>query len=429
MTGRPVDIEIVPRAHALLSASGAERWLVCTPSARIEEALEDGESDYATDGTAAHAFAELRLRYKLGQTTKPEYLAAYDATKVLYEEVVKNWDQFDWDAINEYVEYVLAEAARLGGNIIIEARVDYSEYAQGGFGTSDVLIISVKHRIIKSIDLKFGKGVPVYADGNPQARLYALGGFLSLTKDQQAHALAEKGWNVEYTIHQPRLGSVTTGSETLEELLAWAKDVVAPAAKLAWEGKGDKVPTEKGCRFCKARATCRERAAENALIARRDFMGTPEDRFQLSPEQVAAHLIQPDEIARILPLLDDWMSWARGLQEYALKLAAKGEAIPGYKMVRGRQNRAWNEAPEHIRTALLALGVSETVIMEPPAEPKVRSVAQMEKALGAKQYRELEVEKKFVTKTIGNPTLVPATDPRPAIDAATEARASFEAGN
>ena len=423
MTGRPVDIEIVPRAHAILSASSAERWLTCTPSARIEEALEDSDSSYATDGTAAHAFAELRLRYKLRQTTKAEYLAAYDATKTLFAEVVEEWEQFDWDSINEYVDYVLEEAKRLGGKIEIEARVDYSKYAQGGFGTSDVLIVSGEHKVIKSIDLKFGKGVPVYADGNPQARLYALGGYLSVAD----LTVNPEEWSVEYTIHQPRLNSVSTEKTELTELIEWAETVVAPAAKLAWEGKGNKVPTDKGCRFCKARAVCRERAAVNALVARRDFMGEPEDRFKMTPGQVAEHLMGMDEVARILPLLDDWMSWARGLQQYALEqVRDHGKEIDGYKLVRGRSNRVWAKDPEEVKAALMGLGVSETTVMQPPAEPTVRSVAQLEKALGAKQYRELKVEEALVTKSPGTPTLVPATDPRPAMNQAAEARNSFE---
>lgn len=417
MTGRPVDIEIVPRAHAILSASSAERWLTCTPSARIEEALADEESAFATDGTAAHAFAELRLRYKLGQTSKAEYVASYEATKKLYEEVSETWEQSDWDAINSYVEYVLDEAKRLDAEVHIEQRVDYSRYAEGGFGTSDALLIGRKQGIIKSIDLKFGKGVPVDARDNAQAKLYALGGVLMFDP-----TLIGQFPTIEWTIHQPRLNNVGTDTTSFDALIAWAEDVVKPAARLAWEGKGVKVPSEKACRFCKAKATCRERAAENVNVARRDFMGDPDLRFDA--KKLDEHLMGMDEVARILPQLDEWMAWARALQEYALSsVRDRGQEIEGYKLVRGRTTRQWNQS-EDVPAVLRAAGVDDSVIYEEPKPPAVRSVAQMEKKMGAKAFKPIN-EGKLVVQSQGTPTLVPEADPRPAIDAASEARKSF----
>lgn len=418
MTGRPVDIEIIPRAHAILSASSAERWLTCTPSARIEEALADEESAFATDGTAAHAFAELRLRYKLGQTSKAEYVASYEATKKLYEEVSETWEQSDWDAINSYVEYVLDEAKRLDAEVHIEQRVDYSRYAEGGFGTSDALLIGRKQGIIKSIDLKFGKGVPVDARDNAQAKLYALGGVLMFDP-----TLAGKFPTIEWTIHQPRLNNVGTDTTTFDALIAWAEDVVKPAARLAWEGKGVKVPSEKACRFCKAKATCRERAAENVNVARRDFMGDPDLRFDA--KKLDEHLMGMDEVARILPQLDEWMAWARALQEYALSsVRDRGEKIEGYKLVRGRTVRQWSPTADVV-AELRKVGVPDEIIFEDPKPPVARSVAQLEKKLGKAQFT--EKAQPLVVQSQGTPTLVPEVDPRPAIDAAAEARKSFEA--
>lgn len=418
MTGRPVDIEIIPKAHALLSASSADRWIVCTPSARIEEALADEESAFANDGTAAHAFAELRLRYKLGQVTKAEYLAVYKATKELYHEVSETWESSDWDAINQYVEYVLDEAERLEADVHIEQRVDYSRYAEGGFGTSDALLISRKHKTIKSIDLKFGKGVPVVAEDNSQAKLYALGGVIMF--DPTNSGIFD---TIEWTIHQPRLNNVDTDSTSVGALLAWAEDVVKPAARLAWEGKGVKVPTAKGCRFCKAKATCRERTAENVNIARRDFMGDKDLRFDR--KKLDEHLMGMDEVAKILPLLDEWMAWARALQEYALTSARDhGEEIDGYKLVRGRTVRQWASGMD-VQMALRALGIDNATIYEDPKPPAMRSVAQLEKKLGKRGFAPV-VEGGLVVQSQGAPTLVPETDKRPAIDAASEARKDFE---
>ncbi len=408
--GTAVDIDIAPRAHALLSASSAERWLTCTPSARIEEALPEEESGFASEGTAAHAFAEIRLRFLLEQITKDEYREGYAALKLLHADSIADWEATEWDAINSYVDYVMGEVARLGGDVYIEARVDYSKYAESGFGTSDVLIVSRDKGTIKSIDLKFGKGVPVSAVKNVQAMLYALGGYLGFG-DSVAFD------TVEWAIVQPRLDYVGEDDLTVPQLLKWAEEVVAPAARLAWEGKGELKPSPKACRFCKASATCRARVAENVLIARRDFMPTPDPRLE-------ERLMTMEEVARILPDIDGWIQWANQLKEYALKQVRDHQAVvPGYKLVRGRANRQWSKEDEQIAEALKAAGVSETSIY-PPAT-KVRSVAQMEKELGKAKFR--EVAEPLVTIPLGTPALVPDTDPRPPINAAAEAVAAFAA--
>lgn len=423
MTGRPVGIEIVPKAHALLSASSAERWLACPPSARIEEALEDEDSQYAGDGTAAHAFSELMLRYRLGEITRAEYDSSYDATNAVYASYTAGWQQSDRDAIIEYVDYVLSEHKRIGGSITIEARVDYGAFAQGGFGTSDALIVNVATKTIKSIDLKYGKGVPVSAADNPQAKLYALGGFLGLGLNPDYTDTANEGWSVEWTIHQPRLGYVGTDSTSLVELLEWAEKTVKPAAKLAWEGSGALTPTSKGCRFCKASATCRARAAENVLIARRDFMDDPNDLFKLDPESLGERLMGADEIARILPELDSWMAWANQLKEAALRAVRDdGKTIDGYKLVRGRSNRTWRTDVD-LKASLTALGVSETDMFVQP-EPSIKSVAQLEATVGKKEFA-AKIAPGLVVKPLGTPALVPVSDDRSAIDVAAEAANAF----
>lgn len=408
--GNKVDIDIVPRAHAILSASSAERWLTCTPSARIEEALPEENSGFASEGTAAHAFAETRLRFLLKQITNDEYKEAYHALKLLHADAIEEWDATEWDAINSYVDYVMSEVARLGGKVYIEARVDYSKFAPSGFGTSDVLIVSAEQKTIKSIDLKFGKGVPVSAVGNSQARLYALGGLLGFDTHGEISY-------VEWAIVQPRLDYIGEDSETVSSLLKWAEEVVAPAAQLAWEGKGELKPSAKACRFCKASATCRARVAENVLIARRDFMPTPDPRLE-------DRLMTMEEVARILPDIDGWIQWANQLKDYALKqVRDHNQTVPGYKLVRGRANRGWAKEDEEVAEILKAAGVSETSIY-PPAT-KVRSVAQMEKELGKPKFR--EVAAPLVTTPLGTPALVPDTDPRPPINAAEEAKAAFAA--
>lgn len=417
MTGRPVDIEIVPRAHAILSASSAERWLNCTPSARIEEALPDRKSEYSQDGTAAHAFGELRLNYKLGNIDKDEYLAGYEATKTLYADQIKEWDHSDWEAISSYVEYVLDEALRLEAKVYVEQRVDYSKFAQGGFGTADAILVSRNQNTIKVVDLKFGKGVPVSAMDNPQGKLYALGALIAFK-----NVLFD---TIEWTIHQPRLNNVSSDSCHPDELLDWAKNVVAPKAKLAWEGKGKLVPTEKGCYFCKAAPTCRALAAKNLQIAKKEFavdLSKPDPRLE-------DHLLTMDEVARILPDIDGIIAWANRLKGYALEAARdRGEVIPGYKLVRGRANRAWvpgKDVEAELIDELSKMPSVSTDILY--TEPTLKSVAQVEKTLGKKLFTEVTESRKLVATPPGTPALVPDTDPRPAINAAAEAAADFAA--
>ena len=418
--GRPVDVEIVTRSHALLSASSADRWLTCTPSARIEEELPDRGSSFASDGTAAHAFAELRLRYLLGQQTRQEYLAAYEATRMLHLAVVEEWEVADWEAINSYVRYVLDRADELKADIVIEARVDYSRYAEGGFGTSDALLVSETYGVVEAIDLKFGKGVPVSARDNSQAKLYTLGGFLGLDL-----AVQKKIKTFSWAIVQPRLNYVGTDELSAKEMKDWAENVVKPAAELAWAGKGKLAPSEKACRFCKAAPTCRARAAENVLIARRDFTKFMDKEGKFSVDLGETQMTM-EEVGKILPNLDSWMQWARDVQAYALAQVRDYEQdIPGYKLVRGRSMRKWAEPDAIVAKELLALGVDEEKVYEPiPTERPVRSVAQMEKAMGKKDFTLLATP--LVTQPPGTPALVPVSDPRDAINATAEAARLFK---
>jgi hypothetical protein len=419
VTGRPVDIEIVPRAHALLSASSAERWLVCTPSARLEELVVDEDSGFAADGTAAHAFAELRLRYLLKQITKPEYLAGYEATQTLYAEITKEWELTDWEAIDVYVQYVLDEAKRLDAVVYVEERVSYTKFAKEGFGTSDALLVSRKRRIIKSIDLKFGKGVAVSAMNNVQAKLYALGGLIK-------HDPSYEFDKVEWAIVQPRLEYIGEDEATVAELVEWAETVVKPAAELAWRGEGKLVPTEKGCRFCKVGAACRARIQQNVMIARKEFaMTTTDADGTIKALDLEDFQMTPEEIARILPDIAGWKQFVNALEKYALEIARdKGVAIPGYKVVRGRANRQW-AGDKDIVAELRAEGIADTSIFPPATDP--RSVAQLEKTIGKPLFTKVTTSRSLVVTPLGTPALVPSTDPRPAINAVEEAVAAFAA--
>lgn len=154
------------KAHAILSASSSDRWLHCPPSARLCETYEDKGSDYAAEGTDAHALGEFKIKSALG-------LPAEDPTKSLkwYSEEME-------DCASGYAEYVLeqVEAAKETCSdpvVLIEQRVDFSRWVEQGFGTADCIIIA--DGTLRIIDYKHGLGVLVSADENPQMQCYALG--------------------------------------------------------------------------------------------------------------------------------------------------------------------------------------------------------------------------------------------------------------
>ena len=309
-------------------------------------------------------------------------------------------------ATDSYCDVVLERLLRAresdpSAQLFLEQRLDYSQWVPSGFGTGDALIIS--DTLLDVVDYKHGVGVRVDAQDNPQMQLYALG------------AVARFGslydfTNVRCTIIQPRIGNLSEEYLTTEELLAWADAEVVPAARLAWEGKGDFRPGEH-CRFCSARAVCAARAAEALKIFDWGLAGSGE--------------LGNDQIAAILPLLDSAESWIKDIREYAAGSALQGEKFHGYKLVRGRRPaRAWTDENE-VRAQLLRSGYGpetyERTVLRPPGD--------IAKALGAKAYRSLIEAAGLVKQGEGSLILVPESDKRPeynSADAAFEDMASGE---
>lgn len=357
-------------SHAILSASGAHRWLACPPSARYERQFPDDTSPYAEEGTRAHVFAEQRLRNLIAETDPPP--ATQDMTNDM------------WDAVEIYVNTVLSGVTRRRDSYI-EQRVDITPWVPGGFGTSDFVTFAGDE--LRIYDLKYGQGVPVSAEGNPQARLYALG------------ALHTLGWlydvkTVRTTIVQPRLDSESSEVLTVDELLAWG-DTVQPIAQQAWDGKGDFQPGEH-CRFCKAKAVCRARAEANLALAQHDFRA-PAD---LSTEEVADILRQGQD-------LEHWLSSVR---EHALQQALAGMSFPGWKLVEGRSTRRYTDEGAVVE-ALTGRADFDALTPRKPL-----GITAMEKELGKGVFRDLLAP--HVMKPPGKPTLAPETDKRPAVNTA-----------
>ena len=369
----------MPNKHALLSASSAYRWLACPPSALLSAKYEDTSSSYAQEGTAAHALAEYKVLKALGRKA---------------DDPTENLDYFNEEmdeATDAYAGYVLeqvaeAKKATTDPIVLVEQRVDFSTYVPDGFGTADALIIADDKLSIT--DLKYGQGVLVEADHNPQLMCYALGAY------EMFSALYDIE-TVSMTIFQPRRDSVSVFEMKASDLLDWAENTLKPKAELAAEGKGDFTAGEH-CRFCKAKADCRARAEANLALARYDFALPP--------------TLTDADIEAILPLLDELTSWAEDIKAYALTRAVAGKEWHGYKLVAGRSNR------KYVNEDVVAKKVSDAGFN--PYEEKLLGITAMTKLLGKNRFEELLSS--LIEKPQGKPTLVPESDKRPAMNSAKE---------
>jgi len=343
-------------AHAILSASGSKRWLSCTPSARLEATLPEqkrnnGAFDFSQEGTMAHSLAEVKLRHHFGQIGIEEYEKEYEIIRAT------PYYNDDFEAnVDNYVLYVRSQIGE-GDTPLFEQRVDFSDWVPDGFGTADVVILS-KHAI-RVIDLKFGKGVPVSALDNTQLRLYALGAY-SKFKEEYPDIT-----EVSYTIHQPRLDSISTDGTTVSKLVDWANYFVKPKAKKAWAGSGDFLPGD-WCQFCRAKAQCRARSDFNSELAKQDFK--------------APALLSEEEVSEVLVKAQNLRAWANDVEDYALTRAVEQSIIPpGFKLSTTVTHRKITDQAL-AAVVLIEKGMDESIIWE---QPKLKSIAALEK-LGPK---------------------------------------------
>jgi hypothetical protein len=349
----------------------------CTPSARLEAVLPEpkrksGAFDFSQEGTTAHTMAEAKLRRHFGQMTAKEYneaIAEVKATPYYDEEFEAH--------VDKYVLYVRSQIGE-GDTPYFEQRVDFSEWVPDGFGTADVVIMSENK--VRVIDLKFGKGVPVDAADNPQLRLYGLGGWY---KYKEAHPNIT---HVEYTIHQPRLDSITTETVTLDSLQDWAEHVVKPKAKKAYAGQGDFVAGDH-CQFCRAKAQCRARSDFNNVAAAADFKEPA--------------LLSETELTKILKDAGKTRKWLSDVEEFMLTQATVHGIVPtGYELGQSSTNRKI-EAQEDAAKKLQKAGFDDIF-----TTPSLKSVAQLEKQVGKGHLQEILGD--LIVKPAGEPKLVPS---------------------
>lgn len=386
----------MPSSHARLSASAASRWINCPGSIKLAEDyhLPNTSSAYADEGTMAHSVAEWK--------------AQHTEAGPKYKQALKIWEQSQYwcgemdEATTYYADEVKSILTKLltedpESALMVEQRIDLTPWIPGGFGTSDAVVIGC--HCIHIFDLKYGKGVKVEAEGNPQLRLYGLG---------SAHLFQDLYDFDTVVLHiiQPRLDHISTEWIPLKDLEAWAEEVVKPAAKEASEGS-ERQACGDWCRFCPAKAICRARAEENLELARMDFK--------------KPLVLSKEEIAEVLGQIDKLTAWAKDVEDYALEQALAGEHFDGWKLVEGRANRKYTDEDKVVK-ALEGAGFKRAMLYE----QKLLTITAMEKLVGKKQFSELlEGEAGLVIKPAGKPVLVPVTDKREELNTAKAAAEDF----
>ena len=368
--------------HALLSASSASRWLNCPKSVRLTEDIPDGESSsFAAEGTLAHAIAEDYLReYATGKgRTVEDYVVPerFKGNPLFYDGMYQD--------VTPYLEYVVStfEGKSRVATLDIEARLDFSKYVPSGFGTGDAVIID--NGTLEICDLKFGKGVLVEAENNPQIMLYGLGAL-------HAYDYIFDIRNVKMTIVQPRLDHVASFVLSADELRDWGNNTVSPIAKLAYNGQGDQKAGD-WCRWCKIKATCKARAEKQGQTV----------------AMMAEAELTDDQICQILAASAEIKAWLSDIESHTVQRLSDGETLPGWKLVEGRSNRKIKE-PEALAEKLLTCGMDAARIYKPQ---ELQSLTALEKAVGKARFNELCGE--YVYKPQGKATLVPESDKRPAL--------------
>lgn len=369
--------------HALLSPSAAHRWLHCTASARLEANVPDEGSSFALEGTLAHAYCAKKLKAYMDWPTDHE-----DVEIALFSD----YHSGEMDEYTDTYKTIVLEkynAARVttpDARLLVETRLDLTEHIPAAFGTADAIIIA--DGVMEVIDFKYGKGVRVSAERNPQMMIYALG----------AYDLFSFGYRIErvrMTIIQPRIDNLSEYELSVSELMAWVDEELTPKAKQAYEGHGPQEPGE-WCQFCKVKSSCRALTERCTTCAENH----PDPRL-LSPEELAT---------AVLPMLPTIKTWLTGVEDYALQQALTGVQLPGWKIVEGRSVRKIVD-PDAAAVALSKAGYNTVEIYKPQ---ELRTITDLEKLAGKKNFAAICGE--YIDKPKGKPTLAPESDKRPAID-------------
>lgn len=361
--------------HSIYSASGAHRWMSCPPSAQLEQQFPNETSTYAEEGTAAHDLAEHKLKKALKMRSKKP-TSPYHS------------DEMD-EMTDLYVEYCLeliekSKETCQDLQILIEQKLDFSDYVSEGFGTGDLVVVG--NGTLHVVDLKYGRGVIVSAEKNPQMMLYALG---ALSLFDMLYEIEK----VSMAIVQPRVDNFSIWEISVEELLKWAEDELKPKALLASTGGGEFCAGDH-CRFCRAKNQCRARAVKNLELLKYEFQDPA--------------LLTDEEIAEIIGLAEELAKWAGDIYTYATALAInEGRQWDGFKLVEGRTRRTYSDETA-VAEAAKEAGYTDIF------KQSLITITEMEKLMGKKKFKDLLGS--LVEKPKGKLTLVSETDKRQAVD-------------
>lgn len=371
------------RAHALLNASSASRWLACPPSAVAAEAYPETETVYTEEGTRAHELAEIVTAGRENEITAEE-AETYPAEMI--------------EAAYAYASYIDELKKSDDAVVLLETKVDFSPWVPQGFGTCDCLLI--QGTTLSIVDFKYGMGVPVSAEGNPQMMLYALGAL-------NDYGFAYDVETVEMHIFQPRIDNISRAEISVADLMEWAEKTVKPVAAQAIKGKGTYTPGAH-CKFCPHAGKCRK-------LSQLCTMTVMTHGLKAKVETLAPH-----EVQEVLDLELMISLWLKRVKTQAMNDMLSGKEIPGYKVVEGKLgNRKWTDELD-VAGTLKAAGFAP----EDYTETKLLSPAAMDKSLGKKRVAELLTD--YIMREPGSPTVVPATDKRPAYNPLAQAQEDFK---
>lgn len=369
------------REHALLSPSSSSRWLNCTPSARLAENAENKSSVYAEEGTLFHEICEYCLAQWNAGVWEPDPFG--EELPELKDDHLMHplFKQEMFRHARNYCDFVMNENYNLEKSdgackMLLEEKVDISEYAPDCFGSVDCQLVG--RDTLEVIDLKYGEGVKVYAERNTQMMLYALGALKGKPSIK----------SIRLVIAQVRLNHFDVWEISANDLLQWADKVLKPTAKKAFAGNGEQKIGD-WCGFCPVKAQCRKQY--EAVV--NDF-----DKYEY-PE-----LLTEDEICDLIEKIDKYKGWLESVNKFVYDEALRGHKWKGYKLVAGRSSRVITDE-EAIRQDLLTKKYLEDEIFN----IKLKGIGDLEKLVGKKQFSALYGQ--YVKSKPGNPKLVPDSAP------------------
>ena len=362
--------------HSPLGASGASRWLYCAGSYWAQKDLPDKSSTFAFEGTCAHELAEICLANKVAARRR------IGLPLLINKEFIVTSDMADY--AQTYIDYV----RDIGGVQEYEQKVSYSDWVPGGFGTADV--IATVDDTLFVIDLKYGKGVKVFAENNPQGMLYALGAL-------HERAVFQDFKEVVIVIHQPRLDHVSEWSITPKELYKWA-EWVKERALMCLEPDAQRTPGEKQCQWCRAKATCPALLKHTEVAIMQEF-----DSFDAELPVPAS--LSDEQLKVVMDHKSVIEKWLKSVETHIIAQIESGQPFPGWKMVEGRSNRKWSNDLEAEKVLRSYLGEDAYV-------KKLLTAPAAEKALGKEDAKLIQ---ELIVKPEGKAVLVPEGDKRPAL--------------